>query len=166
MIVVALIGIMTAMILPEMKGTYEEALLRSTSRDLVSAVNMASSRAISFNQPYRIRLDRGAGQYRVEKRVRAGGREEFVPLNDLAGSDGKLDPRITIEIRQPDDAQSEEQASPLISEASVSEEVITFFPDGTADAKEVRLQDRQGFRLALRINPTTARVRIVELARQ
>lgn len=166
MIVVALIGIMSAMIIPEMKGTYEEALLRSTSRDLISAANLATSRAVSFNQPYRIRLDRINSEYHVEKRVRAQGREEFAPLKDLPGSDGKLDSRIRIEIAPADEGLSEESAAPLNQDASTLDEVITFFPDGTADAKEVRLQDRQGFRLALRINPTTARVRVVELARQ
>ena len=33
-----------------------------------------------------------------------------------------------------------------------------FYPDGTADAREIQLEDRDGFRLVLRINPTTARV--------
>ena len=33
-------------------------------------------------------------------------------------------------------------------------------------AGEILLRDRAGFRLALRINPTTARVRIIELERE
>ena len=45
-------------------------------------------------------------------------------------------------------------------------EPIFFYPDGTADASEIVLRDRDGFRLALRINPVTARVRIIELARE
>ena len=57
MVVMVLIGIMTAMILPEMKGTYEDALLRSTSRELVSVCSLASSHAVSVNQAYRLRLD-------------------------------------------------------------------------------------------------------------
>src|SRR5262245_4257470 len=36
MVVVALIGILSAMIIPEMRGTYEDALLRSSSRQLVN----------------------------------------------------------------------------------------------------------------------------------
>ena len=35
MVVMVLIGIMTAVILPEMKGTYEDALLRSTNGPLL-----------------------------------------------------------------------------------------------------------------------------------
>src|SRR6516162_8771785 len=37
MVVIVLIGILSAMILPNMKGTYGDALLRSTSRELVNA---------------------------------------------------------------------------------------------------------------------------------
>src|SRR5690242_12073923 len=44
MVVLVLIGILTALILPEMRGTYEDALLRSTSRQLVNAFNLAYSR--------------------------------------------------------------------------------------------------------------------------
>ena len=42
MTVLVLIGIMIAMIIPEMKGTFEDALLRSTSRDLVSVCVLIS----------------------------------------------------------------------------------------------------------------------------
>ena len=33
MVVIVIIGIMTAMMIPEMKGTFQDALLRSTSRE-------------------------------------------------------------------------------------------------------------------------------------
>ena len=47
MVVLVLIGIMTAMILPEMKGTYEEALLSSTGRQLANVLGIAYSRAVT-----------------------------------------------------------------------------------------------------------------------
>jgi hypothetical protein len=36
---------------------------------------------------------------------------------------------------------------------------IGFYADGTADAVEIRLRDRDGFGLVLEVNPVTARVR-------
>ena len=45
-------------------------------------------------------------------------------------------------------------------------EIISFNPDGTADGVTVELRDRDGFGRALKINPTTARVSIVELKRE
>ena|SRR5437660_4964631 len=176
MVVVVLIGIMTAMIIPEMRGTYENALLRSTSRELVNVFHLAYSRAVSVNQVHRVQLNSRTGDYFVEQRLREteeGG--DFARLKDVAGSEGKLDGRITIEIRKPgeDSAPGLEQVPSLAAEPAPPVrgtpgpgEGIVFYPDGTADEREIRLRDRDGFRLALRINPVTARVHLIELARQ
>ena len=185
MVVLVLIGIMTAVLLPEMRGSYEDAVLRSTSRDLINVCHLAYSRAVSLNQVHRVQLDERTGKYFVEKRVREtdqGG--NFVPLQDVPGSEGTLDKRIAIQIREaaeepapgapaaPTD-QSETtrapQSSPLPAASGTlvdTTQGIVFNPDGTADAREIRLRDRDGFRLGLRINPVTARIHIVELPRE
>src|ERR1041385_6648455 len=136
MVVVLLIGIMTAVILPEMKGTYEDALLRSNSRTFIEACNLASSRAVSFQRPHRLRVNLSTGKYVVERRAQRRDGEEFVPLRDVFGSEGTLDPRIAMRMRNPDDATPADTAEPAPDEA------IVFYPDGTADAREVMLQDR------------------------
>jgi type II secretion system protein H len=173
MVVIALIGIMTAMIIPEMKGTYEDALLRSTSRELVSVFGVACSRAVGVNQVLQVRLDRKTGHYAIARRVRDGGSgSRFVPARDVPGGEGKLDTRISIEIRRPGEDQADgtgAEALPAAEsnlQAQEPDDAITFYPDGTADAREIVLRDRDGFRLALRVNPVTARVHIVELARE
>ena len=56
--------------------------------------------------------------------------------------------------------------NPGRGQAENRDDAITFYADGTADVCEILLQDRDGFRLALRINPATARVRVVELERR
>ncbi|PWU09419.1 MAG: hypothetical protein C5B50_27480 [Verrucomicrobia bacterium] len=197
MVVIALIGILTAMIMPEMKGTYEDALLRSTSRKLVDVFSLAASRAVSLNKILRVRVDQRSSRYVVEERLRAGRVEdEFAPIKGIPDSEGELDRRISLTIRQvlPDvlsAAASEDNSSaqnaegpPLLHydkdvsasqgsepvlpmggfERSASDAIILFFPDGTADAREIVLRDRLGVQLALRINPVTARVRILEVA--
>ena len=173
MVVIVLIGIMTAMILPEMKGTYEDALLRSTSRELVSVCSLASSHAVSVNQAHRLRLDQKTGHYSIEKRASDRGAEgRSVSAREVPGGEGELDTRITIEIyKSGDDATdaAEQESAPVSGSHAQSgrqDDGITFYPDGTADASEIVLRDRDGFRLALRINPVTARVRIIELARE
>jgi type II secretion system protein H len=173
MVVLALIGIMAAMIIPEMKGTYEDALLRSTARRLVDVFNVASSRAVTVNQLHRVRIDRKTGRYLVERPAHEGeGKSGFVPMADLPGGEGKLDTRISIEIRRGDESGSSkpEQEAPLISEEDSRRpnkgETIAFYPDGTADPGEIILRDREGFRLGLRINPTTARIHMIELERE
>jgi type II secretory pathway pseudopilin PulG len=175
MVVLVLIGIMTAVLIPEMRGSYEDALLRSSSREIINVCHLTYSRAVSHNQVHRLQLDEHTGKYFVEKRVREtdqGG--DFVRVQDVSGLEGELDKRITIQIRQPG-----EEASPSPSPDGTAPETvepgpqlldsntgIVFNPDGTADAREIRLRDREGFRLGLRINPVTARIHIVELPRE
>jgi len=170
MVVLVLIGIMTAVIVPEMKGTYEDALLRATSRRLVDVFHLASSRAVSLNQLHRVRFERITGRYFIERAVQAGeNRGGFA--RDIPGGEGGLDRRISIEIRKQDEAppsvtdQGMFGASEEDHDARNREEGFAFYSDGTADAGEVLLRDRDGFRLALRINAITARVQIVELER-
>jgi type II secretion system protein H len=163
MTVIVIVAIMTAMIIPEMKGSFEDALLRSTSRDLVSVFELASSRAISLNQMHRVRLDTTTGRYVVERRVREGGLQSFIPLEDVSGCKGELDQRIAVEIRRadapPPGADDEAEAAQLV-------DTIAFSPDGTCDPSVILLQDRAGFRLALKLNPITSRVQVLELDKQ
>ena len=170
MVVVVMIGIMTALIIPEMKGTYEDALLRSTGRKLVSTIQLANSRAITRSQIQRVRIDSRDGRVSIEGGSAKG--QANNTSNDLPGGDGKLDSRITIEIKPAGEEPSE---SPGAAASFVSgddlgkrgqEQTITLYPDGTADAVEIVLRDREGFRLGLRINPITARVQSIELQRQ
>ncbi len=172
MVVMVLIGIVTAVIIPEMRGTYEDALLRSTSRELVNAFNLAYSRAVTLNQIHRVRLMEVSGRYVTEARTSGShGADEFLALPDSPGTQGELDTRISVAIHRPDSSSEPGgEANPSAAgdalPAPPGKGAITFYPDGTADGAEVELRDRQGFRLALRINSVTARVHIVELPRQ
>jgi type II secretion system protein H len=172
MVVLVLIGVMTAMILPELRGTHEAALLHSTARELANACGIAYSRAVAVQQPHRLRLDKTTHHYAVEKRARNTRGNAFAPVRDLPGGEGTLDMRIAIEFRRPADdsttpVESDAQPVSMIDAAFPAEgEGIVFYADGTADAREIQLRDRDGFRLAIRINPTTARVQIRELERQ
>ena len=171
-VVILLIAIMSAAIIPAMRGTYQDALLRSTSRDLVNSLGIAYSRAVSLNQLHRVRFDTRTGRYLIERRDPAGVREEFVPVKDIPGSEGTLDARISLQIHKQGDDAADAAPQPANSPAggdqamAESDGTVSFYPDGTADAAELELRDRDGFRLALQINPTTARVHIVELKRE
>jgi type II secretion system protein H len=166
LVVVAIISIMSVAIVAEMHGTFQDALLRSTSRELAGACNVASSRAISINRPHRIRIDRVAHRYFLERSTR--GRSDFLPAQDTPGSSGTLDSRITINVLEPgmnspDESDKEPSGNSGNTDdfASIqSEAAITFYPDGTADERQIELTDRDGFRLALRINPITSRVQV------
>jgi len=173
MVVLALIGIMTALIIPQMKGTFEDVLLRSTGRTLVDAFNLASSRAITIQQPHRVRIDQKAGRFFVQQSSREGEKEgERLSVRDVPGGAGEIDNRITVEVRKLGDESAEEpgQESAFVSGDDLRNQkrgqALTFYPDGTADAAEILLKDREGFRLGLKINPVTARVHIMQLERE
>ena len=113
------------------------------------------------------------GHYSIERRASDRGPEgRLVAAREVPGGEGELDTRIAIEIHKSGDEATEaaeQESSPVpggSARAERRDDGITFYPDGTADASEIVLRDRDGFRLALRINPVTARVRIIELARE
>ena len=165
MVVIIIIGIMTAMMIPEMQGTFQDALLRSTSRELINVCDLAYSRAVSLNQLRRVRLDEKTGRYLVEKQVMENGQEEFVLADDVPGGKGQLDSRIAVAFHQPGDLSAATDSEAPISENDLSGVAIAFYPDGTADGGDITLRDHAGFRLLLHINPVTARVHVVEMAR-
>jgi type II secretion system protein H len=172
MVVLVLIGILSAMIIPEMKGTYGDALLRGSARDLVNVFSIAYSRAVSLNEVHVVRLEPTSGRYEIQRQIRSQRtRTELVPLKDVAGSSGDVDRRIKIEVRKPnepaaDEGEAEANSSPNKEpqdQAGSGWDVVNFYPDGTADSVEVVLRDEAGFGLRLRIDPITARVEILEL---
>jgi len=63
MVVIVLIGVVTAVILPEMQGTYEDALLRSTGRKIMSVSSLAASRAVATSREQRLKFDVQNGRY-------------------------------------------------------------------------------------------------------
>jgi type II secretion system protein H len=171
MVVLVLIAIMTAMIIPEMKGTYQSALLRTTGRTLVATCNLAYSQSVTLNQPHHLRLDTRAGRFWIERPAQPdSGETGLVPVRDLPGAEGKLDPSILIEIRKSRDTMDDGLPATFRDEEEPPPqawgEFITFYPDGTAQPAEITLRDREGFGIALRINPITSRIRIAKLDRK
>jgi hypothetical protein len=149
-----------------MKSGYEDALLHSTSRNLVNAFSIASSRAVSLNQLHRVQIDAKTGRYMIEKRIRETVQgDEFAPLKDVSEAEGTLDPRISIHVLKSEASIAEGTPAPTLANGQ-SIDTVAFYSDGTADAVEVLLRDRQGFRQLLRINSTTARVKVLDLGRE
>jgi prepilin-type N-terminal cleavage/methylation domain-containing protein len=172
LVVVVIVSIMSVAIVAEMHGTFEEAILRATSRQLATAFSAAGSRSVAANGTYRITIDRLAHRYFLERSARNG--QEFYPVRDVPGASGKLDPRVTIHILQPGvDSADDAGDRPLVEPGNGQgvamfgvEQAVTFYPDGTADARQIELVDRDGFRMVLRVNPVTSRVQITRMQRE
>jgi len=164
MVVLTLIAIMSAMIIPEMRGTNEEAVLRAATREMVCALDLASSQAAATGTERRARLDSQTGRFVIEQpsRETAG---EYEPVKDILGAAGEIDPRIAVQFVRPDEdpadaadaAKEARERDP--EENELPQGAIRFFPDGTADARVIILTDRMGIKSILRVNPSTGRVR-------
>ena len=153
MIVIILIGIFTGLMVGEMRGTFEDALLRSTARKLIATANLASSKAVTSTRAHSMHIDSTAGTIRIQ-----------MEGDSATPEDEKLDTRVSIEVREstPVVDADEEEGSKDEQQSVVNPERIRFFPDGTATGREITLRDRLGVELRLQINPITSRIRMLE----
>ena len=171
MVVVLVLAVLTGALIPEMMGTYEDALLRGTGRKLADAIGLASSQAVATGKTYRLRLLADKGLYRIETLVE-GSREgpRFAPAEGLPSAEGAIDRRIAVEMQPGAAAAPGEEAPDDRSSGDSSGEAgpgaIELRPDGTAGGAVIVLRDPNGFRLALRVLPATSRVRIASLPRE
>lgn len=159
MVVITVIAILTGVMVLEMGGSYEDALLKSNARKLIDVCDAASNRAIAVHQAQILKIDVSSGKFVVKAKAQEA--EE----SDAQVTEGELDKRIALMIRQPEREEQDEDVDATDGDGdAVKSDVITFYPDGSADAREFLLRDRAGVELLLRMNPTTSRVRIVEMA--
>ncbi|MGV3773212.1 MAG: pilus assembly FimT family protein [Verrucomicrobiales bacterium] len=168
MVVLGLIAIMTGVVVSEMAGTREDALLKSSAREVIDVLNLASSRAITLGQAHRVDFIPGKHSYEVKRKVHeAGEGVGFVSLNDAAGSQGEWDERIQMDLPMPE--AEEEEGETQIAEALAPQQSqygsVQFYPDGTADPFRIIMRDRQGFEVVLKINPATGRVKVNQFDR-
>lgn len=174
MVVLTLIAILSAMIVPEMRGSMEDATLRSATRQWVEVFGLANSRAIASQEQVRVRIDPTQGRFQIEHVGSIKGRRKhFVPLTDSSAFGGKLDPRVSVSLqtggtngsrgapstgsRASDGRRSDNQQ--IFSGLATT---VRFFPDGTCDEARLNLRDLSGHRMTLRLNPVTARIVLQE----
>ena len=176
-VVIVVVGILSATILPHFAGTFHGTLLSSTARELAASVKLAASQAITVGRPHRLIFDADDGRYWLEvltdsedgprgyKKVSQG-----QSVSARAGTDtGIIDPRITLEVvpleRQDEDMAKERRKTSRRAPAS-GPPAIFFQPDGTADGCRMLLRDPDGFGVELRVHPGTSRVTAHDLRRE
>lgn len=168
MVVLGLIAIMTGVVVSEMSGTREDAILKASARKVIDVLNLASSRSITLGQTHRVQFEVGKHRFEVRRKVHEP--EEgvgFVSLNDATGSIGEWDERIQMEFPKPETAENEGSENvPEDEPKELEHGAISFYPDGTADPFRMILRDRQGYEIVLQINPATGRVKVKQFERQ
>jgi len=154
MVVLVVIGIMTALIVPELRGAYRSAVLESSAREVLWALRLAHSQAVTTGRSVRFRWDARAHRYLLEveppessSRAPKDAPVAFLPLENVPGAAGRLDPEVSIEVR-----------SVMEDDARVGPAGVEFHADGTADAAELHLTGAGGAHVTLAVTPSTARV--------
>src|SRR5262245_7709930 len=97
-VVIVLIGVIAAVILPEMRGTFEDALLRSTRRRLISVSRQAASREVATSSEQRLKFEIQNGRYELERVSRGKGKSNADQNRNIVEK-GDLDKRIVLQIR-------------------------------------------------------------------
>ncbi len=160
MVVLVIIAVLSGVMVGEMRGTFEDALLRSNARKLVDVCDAASNRAIAVHQAQVLRIDPKTGRFVVRSKGTAlSGEEESAGAPEIPLATGELDSRVTLEIRHPQRQEIDEAAE---DDRRQELDAITFFPDGSAEAREFLFRDRAGVELVMRLSPATGRLRIME----
>ena len=166
MVVLTVLGILSALIVPQFNSSSEDARLLAAGRELATVMTLAYSQAVTLHRPCRLRLDRGRGRYWLESPAE-GPEGGFSPLADVPGAAGVLDARIEIQVKSPAGAEENGPravaAGPGRSDRDL--ETVSFRPDGTADSREILLRDREGFGLSIEVHPITSRIRLNRLER-
>ena len=153
MVVITVITVIAGVMVLEMGGTLEDALLRTNARKLIDVCDAASNRAIAIREAHVLKINAQSGKFTVEPKAKNLDRA------DVEVVEGELDSRIALTIREPTRGEESDDVEP-----AARLDTITFYPDGSADAREFSFRDRAGVELVLRLNPTTSRVRIIEMA--
>ena len=160
-VTLTIIAVAAAVIIPELRGTRDDALLRVGGRRLISASALAYSQAIVRNETHRIAYNPSTGKFAIERQPRSGrsgNAAPFSPATELPeGGRGEIDTRVRVEIR-PVDTGEEAGSVPEQARSMGGPPALVFHADGTAEAAEVQLRDAAGFRLTFRLNPVTARL--------
>lgn len=64
--VILVITVVSAMILPELRGSLEETLLRDSARQITGACTVARDRAVASGRTHRLRIESTSGRFHVE----------------------------------------------------------------------------------------------------
>ena len=166
MVVIVVMTILAGVLIPDFSGDRDEAKLRTAGRTLLSTLRFAASHAATMNRAHRLQIDPPTRRFWLEVQ---DDKREFRPVADMMH---EFDASLRIDFRRPEpkllnrEATSEPPPEPVTEEevrmfgGFVNNELqrIYFWPDGTADAREILVQAEDEGGIVLSINPTTSRV--------
>ena len=168
MVVIAVLGILSTLVIPQFQGTFEDARLKAAARELLAVMKLARSEAVSLQEVVCLCLDPAANKYWLEVPSSpgdgAGPGDDMEPLMHVPGSSGRILAQISLRAMEEDREEGRESAErprrpPRGDVSRRVPERIFFRPDGTADGARILLRNPAGSALVLRVHAVTGRVR-------
>lgn len=174
MVVVVLIGILVAAVAPQMSGAMDDAVFRGTTRKVIQSLAYARSQAVTTGAMTQWRSEPETGLFRIERQERPTPTTvTMVPAGDTRFAQGSFDQRVIVLVepapasfleptmsRPSGDPFASQEPGPSMLEApdATIPNIARFYPDGSADAVMILIEDRAGFVRRLRVNPLTGTV--------
>lgn len=147
-IVVALIGILTAVAVPSIIQMRNSMNYRGASRDVASILRNARSLAISENREYQVDIDTANRQYRLRRGDRVSGSANWTVIKDYVA----LPAGVTIATSEPTSFFFRPNGA------------VAFNPDTDGDStndETISIRDTGGTtKHTITISPTTGRIRV------
>lgn len=141
MVVVLVIGVMAALVLPNLGGVTDGARLRSSARNLANLMKVARTEAILGNRTTEVWLDLSKHTYRLDLLEPEGeGRAERLTSSITRNKRRNIEQLRNLETRIRFDAVSA-TSQQIIRDTEV---VIRFFRDGSATPTKITLISHRG----------------------
>ena len=146
----AVVGsVMLALFTPVLRGAWRDARFRASARAVTARLGYAHSRSIVTGLPVRLVLNRKNNSSHLEIEKQPG---QFEPLRTADASERSL----------PDDTAFADFSGPGV-DMSRGQAWITFFPDGTADARRFRIRGKDQQSVTITVHPATGAVTVNEM---
>jgi type II secretion system protein H len=149
MIVITIIAAMTAVAVPLFSGTFRESSIRAAARSLAAKLSYAHRQSIIQGKAVRVAFDTTDNLSWLEIETRPG---EFEFDQSSLNTKQKL----------PEDASFLKISGPE-TEPDARTAYSTFFPDGTADQRQILIQDRNKNIYEITVHPATGVVATKQL---
>ena len=132
LLVIAILGMLAAVMLPSLPGALESARLRGSAGEVRATLTLARTLAVSESRSRAVAFDLGRGEYGIDGDSRKWALPEGIRVAAIRRGDAAAE-RGVLRVR--------------------------FYPDGSADEAEVALSSSGGGTLRVRVDPLTGIVR-------
>ncbi len=147
-VVIAIIGIITAIALPNYMNYLARVRLKTTCRELATMLQFARTQALGSDEPWRVCFDAAVSRYHL-----LDGSENICQVIELANHPG-----ISFGSNNPASIDANHVVPPADGVTYIGEKV-KFNPDGTATAGTVYLKNNKGDTMALGTVSATGQIK-------